>query len=106
MQETELRDMLTEIRIIRDDGTHTSMNGLPVLTDVELANKEVLDPVTINYLPPKKYPTGTLTFQHTFPENGKFIGIVTVRNEHEWTCSRPSSAQWTRGKSHLSAGRR
>ena len=23
-----------------------------------------------------------------------------------WTCSRPSSAQWTRGKSHFSAGRR
>jgi hypothetical protein len=33
-------------------------------------------------LPPKKYPTGTLTFQHNFPENGKFVGIVTVRNEH------------------------
>jgi hypothetical protein len=85
MQETELRDMLTEIRIIRDDGSHTRMNGLPVLTDAELASKEVLDPVTINYLPPKKYPTGTLTFSHTFPENGKFIGIVTVRNEHGQT---------------------
>ena len=45
MQDTELRDMLTEIRIIRDDGTHTRMNGLPVLTDAELASKEVLDPV-------------------------------------------------------------
>ena len=81
MQDTELRDMLTEIRIIRDDGTHRRMNGLPVLTDAELASKEVLDPVTINHLPPKKYPTGTLTFEHTFTENGKFIGIVTVRNE-------------------------
>jgi hypothetical protein len=85
MQETELRDMLTEIRIIRDDGTHTSMNGLPVLSTDELASKEVLDPVTINYMPPKKYPTGTLTFQHTFPENGKFIGIVTVTNDHGQT---------------------
>lgn len=82
MQETELRDMLTEIRIIRDNGTHTRMNGLPFLTDLELASKEVLDPVTLIYLPPKKYPTGTLTFSHTFPENGKFIGIVTVENEH------------------------
>ena len=25
---------------------------------------------------------GTLTFEHTFPETGKFIGIVTVTNEH------------------------
>ncbi len=85
MQENELRDMLTEIRIIRDDGTHTRMNGLPILTDAELASKEVLDPVTISYVPLKKYPTGTLTFQHTFPENGKFIGIVTVKNEHGQT---------------------
>jgi len=82
MQDTELREMFTEIRIIRDDGTHTRMNGLPVLSPDELASKEILDPVTINYLSPKKYPTGTLTFQHTFPENGKFIGVVTVRNEH------------------------
>jgi len=82
MQDTELRSMLTEIRIIRDDGTHMRMNGLPFLTDAELSSKEVLDPVTITYLPPKKYPTGTLTFEHTFPENGKFIGIVTVENEH------------------------
>ena len=85
MQDTELRDMLTEIRIIRDDGTHKRLNGLPVLTDAELASKEVLDPVTINYLPPRKYPTGTLTFQHTFPEKGKFIGIVTLQNEHGQT---------------------
>ncbi len=82
MQETELREMLTEIRIIRDDGTHTRMNGLPFLTDAELASPEVLDPVTITHLPPKKYPTGTLTFEHTFPEKGKFIGIVTVENQH------------------------
>jgi hypothetical protein len=82
MQDTELRTMLTEIRIIKDDGTHTRMNGLPVLTDAELASKELLDPVTISYVQPQKYPTGTLTFEHTFPENGKFIGIVTVENEH------------------------
>lgn len=85
MQDTELRDMLTEIRIIKDDGRHTKMNGLPFLTDAELGSKEVLDPATIVYVPPKKYPTGTLTFEHTFPENGKFIGIVTVRNEHGQT---------------------
>ncbi|HTV34171.1 MAG TPA: hypothetical protein VME69_13925 [Methylocella sp.] len=82
MQETELRDMLTEIRLIKDDGSHTSLNGLPVLTQAELDNKPALDAVTISYYPPKKYPTGTLTFDHTFPETGKFIGIVTVENDH------------------------
>jgi len=36
-------------------------------------------------MPPKQYPTGTLTFEHTFTQNGKFIGIVTVKNEHGQT---------------------
>lgn len=85
MQDTELRDMLTEIRLIKDEGNHTTMNGLPYLTDAELGSPQVLDPVTITHLPPKKYPTGTLTFEHTFPENGKFIGIVTVKNAHGQT---------------------
>jgi hypothetical protein len=85
MQDSELRDMTTEIRIIKDLGTHARMNGLPTLTDAELASPEVLDPVTIVYVAPNKYPTGTLTFAHTFPENGKFIGIVTVKNSHGQT---------------------
>jgi hypothetical protein len=82
MQDVELRDMLTEIRIIRDDGTHTNVGGLPVLTDAELSSSGVMDPVTIVHVEPKKYPTGTLTFEHTFPEVGRFIGIVTVTNDH------------------------
>ena len=85
MQDSELRDMLTEIRIIKDEGNHTTMNGLPFLTDAELGNPQVLDPVTITHLLPKTYPTGTLNFAHTFPENGKFIGIVTVKNAHGQT---------------------
>ncbi|MGH6823462.1 MAG: hypothetical protein ACREC4_08230, partial [Methylocella sp.] len=85
MQNVELRDMLTEIRLIKDEGNHTTMNGLPFLTDAELASPQVLDPVTITHVLPKKYPTGTLTFEHTFPEEGKFIGIVTVKNAHGQT---------------------
>ena len=41
--------------------------------------------MTITHVLPKKYPTGTLNFEHTFPETGKFIGIVTVKNEHGQT---------------------
>ena len=85
MQEPELRDMLTEIRLIKDEGNHTTMNGLPFLTDAELGSPQVLDPVTITHVLPKTYPTGTLTFEHTFPETGKFIGIVTVKNGHGQT---------------------
>jgi hypothetical protein len=85
MQEKELRDMTTEIRIIRDLGNHTMLNGYPYLTDAELASTDVLDQATVFHWPPKKYPTGTLTFEHNFPEEGKFIGIVTVKNEHGQT---------------------
>src|SRR5436853_6942181 len=56
MQEPELRDMLTEIRLIKDEGNHTTMNGLPFLTDAELASPQVLDHATITHVLPKNYP--------------------------------------------------
>ena len=101
MQDSELRDMLTEIRIIKDEGNHTTMNGLPYLTDAELGSPQLLDPVTITHVPPRTYPTGTLNFEHTFPENGKFIGIVTVKNAHgqTWVSQFPFSVGQTLGKS-------
>ena len=101
MQESELRDMLTEIRIIKDEGNHIKMNGLPFLTDAELGSPQLLDPVTITHVLPKKYPTGTLTFEHSFPETGKFIGIVTVKNDHgqTWVSQFPFSVGQVFGKS-------
>jgi hypothetical protein len=85
MQQKELRDMTMEIRIINDSGAHTTLNGYPYLTDADLAATDVLDSETVFHWPPKKYPTGTLTFEHTFPTTGKFIGIVTVKNDHGQT---------------------
>jgi hypothetical protein len=85
MQEKELRDMWTDIRIINDTGTHTTLNGYPYLTDAELGDITKLESETVFHWPPKKYPTGTLTFEHNFPETGKFIGIVTVKNDHGQT---------------------
>jgi hypothetical protein len=85
MQEKELRDMTTEIRIIKDLGNHTTLNGYPYLTDAELASTDILDQATVFHWPPKKYPTGTLTFEHDFDQAGKFIGIVTVKNDHGQT---------------------
>jgi hypothetical protein len=98
--------MLTEIRLIKDDGTHTNIGGLPVLTDAELSSRDVLDPVTIVYVPPKKYPTGTLTFEHTFPEVGKFIGLVTVTNDHgqKWVSQFPFSVGQPAGKTYAVYG--
>lgn len=57
----ELRDLPTEVRIIRDTG---SAGGL--------------EDLTLLHLPPKVYPTGSLNFEMSFPEPGKFVGLVTV----------------------------
>ncbi len=57
----ELRPLTTEVRIIRDTGS-----------------EENLDAITVFYLPPKVYPSASITVDHTFPEKGKFVGLVTV----------------------------
>lgn len=58
----ELRPLTTEVRIIRDTGS-----------------EENLDAITVFHLPPKVYPSASITVEHTFPEKGKFVGLVTVR---------------------------
>lgn len=63
----ELRTMPLEIRIIKDTGE---------------SNPD-LDKVTSLYLPPTIYPTGSLTFENTYPHPEKFIGIVTVYDGKE-----------------------
>ena len=57
----ELRPLKTEVRIIRDTGS-----------------EENLDAITVFHLPPKVYPTASITVDHTFSEKGKFVGLVTV----------------------------
>ena len=57
----ELRPLKTEVRIIRDTGS-----------------EENLDAITVFHLPPKVYPSASITVDHTFPEAGKFVGLVTV----------------------------
>ena len=57
----ELRALPTAVRIIRASGS-----------------EENLDAVTVLHVPPKIYPTGSLHFEHTFNEPGKFVGLVTV----------------------------
>ncbi len=48
----ELRDMTTEVRIVRGTGAETVASGN-------------LDTVTLAYLPPKNYPTGVITLTAT-----------------------------------------
>jgi len=57
----ELKDMPTEVRIIRDTGAETN-----------------LEDITLLHLPAKIYPSGSLNFELNFREPGRFVGLVTV----------------------------
>jgi hypothetical protein len=73
----EMREMSTNVRIIRDVG--------------DKEPQERLDAITVAYLPPKVYPAGTLNFEHVFNETGQFVGIVTVDgpNGEHWVSRFP-----------------
>jgi LPXTG-motif cell wall-anchored protein len=79
-----LRPMTTEVRIIRDTGS-----------------EENLDEITIFHMPPKVYPSGSVTFEHDFPAEGSFVGLVTVRDNDTEYVSRFPFAVGTGGKSNL-----
>ena len=72
----ELRPMETEVRIIS-----SSTIGTP--QDLENVAIEDLENMTIYHLPPKVYPNASITMDHTFPEKGKFAGVVTVSGEDQ-----------------------
>jgi len=75
----EMRDMTTDFRIVRNVG--------------EEDEAQKLDSITVAYLPPRTYPTGTLNFEHVFKEGGDFVGIVTVDGPHgeHWVSRFPFS---------------
>ncbi len=79
--DAELRNMMADIRVIKDVGGGNNSGAQNVLNDAEVA-PEALDPVTETHLPAQRYPTGTINFQHTFTSAGAYQGIVTVKNEH------------------------
>jgi hypothetical protein len=70
----ELRDLPTEVRIIRDIGS-----------------EENLEDITLMHLPPKVYPSGSLNFEMNFREPGKFIGLVTVGSDEKLVSRFPFS---------------
>lgn len=72
----ELRPFATEVRIVR-----TTTIGTP--QDLENVSSGDLDAMTIFYMPAEVYPTASILIDHTFPEKGKFAGIVTVAHEDQ-----------------------
>lgn len=83
--DAELRDLPTEVRVIRDTG----------------APPQRLEEVTVLHLPPKIYPTGSLNFEFTFAEPGKFVGLVTVGSAEKFESRFPFSVGRSRSWLHL-----
>lgn len=73
----ELRDMAIGARIIRDTGAPVS--------------KDSLDSLTVAFHEPKVYRNGTMTFEHDFKDAGRYVAIVTVRDDlgNEWVAQFP-----------------
>lgn len=83
--DAELRDMTTDIRIVKDLGGDGGAPELVNMLSDAVVAPEALDALTEKHLPPKLYPSGTINFQHIFTGPGKYHAIVTVRNEHGQT---------------------
>jgi len=70
----ELRDLPTEVRIVRDTGSEAK-----------------LEDITVLHLPPKRYASGSLNFEVNFEEPGKFVGLVTVGEQDKMVSRFPFS---------------
>lgn len=67
----KMKDFPTEVRVIE---------GLP--------DAEPTESNTVLHMPFKVYPTGNISFEHRFPKEGKFVGIVTIKEGDEVIVSR------------------
>lgn len=83
-----LRPLTTEVRIIRDTGAEPGAEGN-------------LDEITVMHIPPEVYSSGSITFEHTFPAEGNFVGLVTVHDNGTDHLSRFPFAVGTGGKIKL-----
>lgn len=80
----ELKDMPTEVRIIRDTGAETN-----------------LEDITLLHLPAKIYPSGSLNFELNFREPGRFVGLVTVGDSEKLVSRFPFSVGKRRSWLHV-----
>ena len=64
--EGELRSLPVEVRVMKDTGS-----------------EQDLQTITVLHLPPKVYPGGFISFEYSFDQPGKFIGLVTVGGKEE-----------------------
>ncbi len=73
-----LRDMMIEFRIVRD-----VENVGNSATFEDLGSAEDIDANTVIRLDPQVYPRGSIIVEHSFPEPGRFIGLLRVLPQGE-----------------------
>lgn len=86
-QQDELREMALEMRILRDVGQKDDNENMEANTEY--------------FSPPKKYKSGTLTFDHNFTKEGKYIGLVKAKSDDgtkEYLARFPFSVGLTAGR--------
>ncbi len=83
--EEALRPLPTEVRVIKDTGSEENLDG-----------------ITILHLPAKVYTNGSINFEHTFNEPGKFVGLVTSGKNQEHVSRFPFSVG--EGSSNMPSG--
>jgi hypothetical protein len=75
----DLRPLPVEIRVIKDTGSEQDLQAITVL-----------------HLPPKVYPGGSINFEYTFAQPGKFVGLVTVGDKQDLVSRFPFSVGETK----------
>jgi hypothetical protein len=78
----QMRDMKVDFRIVHDVG--------------EDKEQDSLDELTVAYLPPKIYPTGSVSLRYNFVQRGNYAGLVTVDGPHgeHWVARFPFAVGW------------
>lgn len=74
-----LREMPIEVRILRDTGDDGNLEASTVL-----------------HLAPKLYPTGSVSFEHTFDQPGNFVGLIAAGDKGQYVSRFPFSVAKTR----------
>ncbi len=80
----------TGLTIVAMDVMDKKMKTFPIEVQVieGEAEAEATDANSILHMPAKIYPTGNISFEHNFPKEGKFVGIVTMKVDGEDIVSR------------------
>ena len=82
--EGELRSLPVEVRVIRDTGSEQDLQA-----------------ITVVHLPPKVYPGGFISLEHSFDQPGKFVGLITVGGSQEHVARFPISIGESTMVSHV-----